>query len=109
MRDFHRLPLEEKVGQLFLLGFQGYNPDRESLALLDVVRPGGFILYQRNIESFDQAYELTVRLQDRFDIPSLIGIDQEGGVVDRLKQIFGPLPSMLEDLLEAVNDASFLI
>ena len=96
MRDLHRLTIEEKVGQLFFLGFQGHSPDRDSQALMDEVRPGGLILLQRNIDSFDQAYELTARLQDRFDIPLLIGIDQEGGVVDRLKQIFGPLPSIPE-------------
>jgi beta-N-acetylhexosaminidase len=96
MKDFDRLTLEEKVGQLFFLGFPGYSPDRESQAILDVVRPGGIILFQRNIESFDQIYELNARLQDRFDIPLLTGIDQEGGAVDRLKQIFGPLPSIAE-------------
>ena len=96
MKDFHRLTLEEKVGQMFFLGFQGHSPDRESQAILDRVRPGGLILLQRNIESFDQAYELTSRLHDRYDIPLLLGIDQEGGAVDRLKHIFGAIPSLPE-------------
>ena len=53
--------LEQKVGQLFVLGFQGYELDRETRALLEVIRPGGFLLFQRNIESFDCAAELRPR------------------------------------------------
>ena len=64
--------------------------------MLDVVRPGGFLLFQRNIESFDQIYELTSRLREMFSIPPFLAIDHEGGRVDRLKQIFGPIPSMPE-------------
>ena len=52
MRDAHRLTLEQKVGQLFILGFQGYQPDQETSALFDYLQPGGFHLFQRNIESF---------------------------------------------------------
>ncbi len=96
MKDAHRLSLEEKVGQLFVLGFQGYEPDRETLALLERIRPGGFLLFQRNIESFDQVYELTTRLREMSRLPSLLAIDHEGGRVDRLKQIFAPIPSMAQ-------------
>jgi len=90
------LTLEEKVGQLFILGFQGYEPDEETRALLDVVRPGGFLLFQRNVENFDQIYRLTSSLRDRPPIPPFIAIDHEGGAVDRLKQVFAPMPSMPE-------------
>jgi beta-N-acetylhexosaminidase len=94
MRQAHRLTLEEKVGQLFCLGFQGYEPDSETRDIFEVVRPGGFLLFQRNIEGFDQVYELTNRLRDMFSIQPFLAIDHEGGRVDRLKQIFGPIPSM---------------
>lgn len=96
MKDGGRLTLEEKIGQLFILGFQGPAPDTETRALLDVLRPGGFILIQRNIESFDQIYELTSRLRQMFSVPPLLAIDHEGGRVDRLKQIFASMPSMPE-------------
>jgi beta-N-acetylhexosaminidase len=58
-----------------------------------VIRPGGFLLLQRNIEHFDQIYSLTSSLRDGSTIPALVAIEQEGGRVDRLKQIFAPLPS----------------
>src|SRR5215831_6997019 len=96
MRDAHRLTLEQKTGQLFVLGFQGYQPDQETSALLDYIQPGGFHLVQRNIESFDQAYELTLRLRAMCACQPFLTIDHEGGLVDRLKQIFAPIPSMPE-------------
>jgi beta-N-acetylhexosaminidase len=94
MRQADRLTLEEKVGQLFCLGFQGYEPDSETRDVFDVVRPGGFLLFQRNIEGFDQVYELTTALRDMSSVQPFVAIDHEGGRVDRLKQIFGPIPSM---------------
>jgi beta-N-acetylhexosaminidase len=95
MRDPH-LTLEQKIGQLFVLGFQGPEPDAETRALLDIVQPGGFLLYQRNIESFDQVYSLTCGLRETSAIPPLVAIDHEGGRVDRLKHIFTMMPSMAE-------------
>jgi len=94
MKESYRLTLEEKVGQLFCLGFQGYEPDNETRDVFDVVRPGGFLLFQRNIEGFDQVYELNSRLHEMLSIQPFLAIDHEGGRVDRLKQIFGPIPSM---------------
>lgn len=96
MRDAHRLTLEQKIGQLFVLGFQGPQPDQETSALLDYIQPGGFHLFQRNIESFDQVYDLTMRLRVMPACAPLLTIDHEGGRVDRLKQIFAPIPSMPE-------------
>ena len=88
--------LEEKVGQLFVLGFQGYELDRETQFLIEMIRPGGFLLFQRNIESFDQVYDLTNRLRGISSTPALLALDHEGGRVDRLKHIFAPIPSMVE-------------
>src|SRR5436190_4458565 len=95
MRDSH-LTLEHKIGQLFVLGFQGHEPDNETRALLEMVQPGGFLLHQRNIESFDQIYDLTSRLRELSSLPAWLAIDHEGGRVDRLKQIFALMPSMAE-------------
>jgi beta-N-acetylhexosaminidase len=93
MKHARRLTLEEQVGQLFFLGFQGHTPDAETLEIHQVIRPGGFLLLQRNLESFGQVCSLTDSLRDVSGIPSLVAIEQEGGRVDRLKQIFAPLPS----------------
>jgi beta-N-acetylhexosaminidase len=93
MKDARRLTLEEKVGQLFFLGFQGPAPDNETREIHQMIRPGGFLVAQRNIENFDQIYSLTASLREMSAIPALVAIEQEGGRVDRLKQVFAPLPS----------------
>ena len=96
MKDIRRFTLEEKVGQLFFLGFQGPAPDAEASALIDRIRPGGFTFFQRNIEGFDQFHALTDTLREPNGIPAFLAIDHEGGRVDRLKHIFGAIPSMGE-------------
>jgi beta-N-acetylhexosaminidase len=96
MKDPGRLTLEEKVGQLFFLGFSGPEPDRETRELLDVVRPGGIVLSQRNIESFEQTIHLTTSFVQGRDMPALVAVHQEGGAADRLKHLFAPLPAMSE-------------
>src|SRR5437667_1891651 len=96
MKNTNHLTLEQKVGQLFVLGFQGYELDRETRGLLEAIHPGGFLLFQRNIESFDQIYNLTNDLRGISESSAIVAIDHEGGRVDRLKQIFAPMPSMPE-------------
>jgi beta-N-acetylhexosaminidase len=103
MKEFHRLTLEEKIGQLFWLGFQGPAPDANARAVIDTIHPGGFILSQRNIESFDQLSGLTGKLAEGNGIPALVGIGQEGGAADRLKQLFAPIPSVREMASEGMT------
>lgn len=96
MRDIQRLTLEEKVGQLFIVGFQGYEPDYETREIIDEIRPAGFILSQRNIATFDQIYGLAANLREMSILPPFLATDHEGGSVDRLKQLFAPIPRMPE-------------
>src|SRR5579871_3594760 len=103
MKQIRRLTLEEMVGQLFFLGFQGPVPDADTQALMQRVRPGGFIFFQRNIETFDQFCALTTELREPYGLPAFLAIDHEGGRVDRLKQFFNAMPSMRE--LSAISTA----
>lgn len=96
MKDASRLTLDERVGQLFFLGFPGSEPDEEVRELLDRIRPGGIVLSRRNIAAFDQLVHLTWRLGQNLDIAPFIAIGQEGGPLDCLKHLFAPLPSMSE-------------
>src|SRR5437867_806778 len=84
------LPLEEKVGQLLWIGFQGTTMNPALRSLLERVRPGGLILFSRNIETAGQVRRLTDALFGATRIPPFIALDQEGGRVSRLKSILGP-------------------
>jgi len=91
------MDLEQKLGQLFIMGFQGETVDRNQLICRDIQKYnlGGVILFDRllakglnhnNITSPQQLQNLTSSLQSLADTPLFICIDQEGGAVSRLKR-----------------------
>jgi beta-N-acetylhexosaminidase len=68
-----------------ILGCAGLRLSEEERAFFRDVRPWGFILFRRNIESPDQVRALTEALRASIDCPDApILIDQEGGRVQRL-------------------------
>ena len=96
MKGLTRLTLEECVGQLFFVGFQGRTPDPETERILGKIRPGGIVCFQRNIENIDQIYESNLRFQRQSQLPLLVAINQEGGPVDSLKHAIVPMPSIAD-------------
>lgn len=83
------------LGQMFMIGFDGMTVAAGHPVVEAIVREqvGGVILFDRNvdgtgqnIQSPGQLRELTAALQEFADIPLLIGVDQEGGRVCRLKE-----------------------
>lgn len=102
--DVSRLSRKEKIGQLFIVGFRGWDTAsaEETLQFIKTYKPGGLILFDqdlarkqpvRNIESPEQVRSLTSLLQQASEIPLLLGIDQEGGFVNRLKAGYGFPPT----------------
>ena len=87
------LSLEEKVGQLLFIGIPNDSIDEITKSLLDETRPGGICLFARNIKNAEQTRSLTDNLRSSLPIVPFLSIDQEGGLVDRLRRIFGPMPA----------------
>lgn len=94
------MKIENKIGQLFLLGFQGDSIDATHPVAVDIRHRnlGGIILFDRNLAnkrdvnnilSASQVKTLTTTLQEFADTPLLIAVDQEGGKVRRLKPELG--------------------
>ncbi|HEX6900811.1 MAG TPA: beta-N-acetylhexosaminidase [Thermoanaerobaculia bacterium] len=77
--------------QVFV-GIPGPELDSASASLLAAHRPGGVILFKRNIKDERQLNELVVGLR-RLLPEAVLCIDQEGGRVDRLKDVVGPAPA----------------
>lgn len=87
------LTSREKIGQLFMVGFLGTSVTPDLAAFLKDYKPGGVILFSRNLESIEQIVQLTNDLQQCSPkSPLLISIDQEGGRVSRLPQGFTIFP-----------------
>ena len=87
------MTLREKVGQLLMVGFEGTELSAEFIAWLKEYRPGGIILFSRNLVDPLQIARLTNTLQEQAAGESLlIAIDQEGGRVSRLPKDFTIFP-----------------
>src|SRR6266849_439075 len=91
--SLHELTLEQQIGQLFCIGLPGTELDGPTRKLISDVSPGGVIIFGRNVASPEQLRRLTDDVRSLSPITPMIGIDQEGGLVDRLRRIFTPMPS----------------
>lgn len=83
------------VGSLLVVGFDGTTATPRLKRLIQKERIGGVILFSRNIESPRQLATLTATLRKwagAADRGLLIGIDQEGGRVQRLPKPFTQWP-----------------
>lgn len=91
--ELETLSIDEKVGQLFFIGVSGAALDERTKDLLDEVRPGGICLFSRNIKEAEQTRDLLDGIRMRLNISPLLSLDQEGGLVDRLRRVVSPMPA----------------
>ena len=78
-----------KVGQRFMVGFDGHEASADVKRLIREYGVGHVIYFARNIASPEQVAELSRELQEcakdaGHELPLVIGVDQEGGRVARL-------------------------
>ena len=82
------MSVEEKVGQLFIVGFPQKTLTAELQKFITQYKPGSYLLFKRNISSLEQIKALNADLYSASyrstNLPPLIAIDQEGGAVSRL-------------------------
>ncbi len=84
----------DTIGQLLMVGFQGTELSPAWLDWLEECRPGGVILFSRNMVAPEQVARLTNALHAHVPTaPLLIAIDEEGGRVSRLPQGFTTFPA----------------
>ncbi|MFS8563271.1 MAG: hypothetical protein LVR00_02645 [Rhabdochlamydiaceae bacterium] len=93
------LSLEEKVGQLLMVHFQGEVANEDARVLIQDMKAGSIIYYNwsNGLTSPEQVKTLSEGLQklakaNQTPIPLLIATDQEGGRVCRLTQGFTVFP-----------------
>jgi beta-N-acetylhexosaminidase len=88
-----KLSIKQKAGRVLFVGLPGTRLTPRTRDLLGEVQPGGVVLFGRNVESAEQVALLNAQIRDAVDHPVLIGVDQEGGLVDRFRDICEPMPS----------------
>ncbi|MDQ0243735.1 beta-N-acetylhexosaminidase [Bacillus fengqiuensis] len=95
------MTIEEKIGQLMVIGFQSKDIDSHVKKMIEDYKVGGIILYDRNMETPSQVTRLTNDLQELaaknpHQVPLMLSIDQEGGKIVRMKKHVSPIPSQQE-------------
>lgn len=98
--------LEDKIDQMFIVGFRGFELDNapDLKRALSDTNLGGVILfdydtptkkYIRNIKNYEQVKKLNTDIISSAKTKPFISIDEEGGLVSRLKTIpgYNPTPS----------------
>ncbi|MFD1392432.1 beta-N-acetylhexosaminidase [Lacticaseibacillus jixianensis] len=92
--------LEQRAGELFIVGFHGTVPSAEIKEMIRRYHVSGVILFARNIEDAAQLARLTDALQAEakaagYTAPLLIALDQENGVIRRIEKGVSLLPGAM--------------
>lgn len=86
------MSVEEKIGQLMLIGFSDIDLIQQWIREHKV---GGIVLFSRNYNTFEKLHRLTGHLRE-FNkdnaVPLFIAMDEEGGTVSRLPKGKTPVP-----------------
>ncbi len=116
------LPLELKVGRMIIVGMPGVEITPKSVIIEDITKRkvGGVILFESNVVTPEERKlseeerakidfkgrltKLCRELQALADYPLIISIDQEGGVVNRLKDRYGFVSSVTQQSLGEKDD-----
>lgn len=102
------MTLEEKIGQLLIVGFDGEDIDSKLMEYIDELHIGGLIFFKRNLKSYEQIVAMINNIKDynKNKIPLFLSIDEEGGLVSRMPDEFIKLPDsiLLENKTENSKD-----
>jgi beta-N-acetylhexosaminidase len=99
------------AGQRLMIGFDGIRLDQDLCFMIKTLKIGGIVLFSRNLVDPDQIRQLTRDIQayaEKYGLPPLfVSIDQEGGVVARLKPPFTQFPGNphMKNVADAVRFA----
>lgn len=100
------MSLDEKIGQLFLVSLDSLDINSETQISdkmkesLEKYHPGGVIFFSYNMKNKEQTTKFIQDLQEASTMPMFIGVDEEGGSVQRVSGKKGmemdSIPSMYE-------------
>src|ERR1035437_5973588 len=85
--------LRQAAGSLLVVGLEGTELTGLERAWLRLVRPGGGVLFRRNIVEARQTRALLGEATGLCAANSFRCVDVEGGTVDRLRDALAPMPS----------------
>lgn len=92
------LSLQEKIGQLFMVGLDGKS-NEEIIKLVQEYKIGGVVLYRKNYNNYKEMIDFVnnIKIANKKNfVPIFISVDQEGGRVNRIPQEIPNLKSAIK-------------
>jgi beta-N-acetylhexosaminidase len=102
------MTLNEKIGQMVMVGLDGYAIDDSARMMIESYYVGGFVLFGHNIKSSEQLLNLINSLKksnSKNKTPLFLSVDEEGGRVSRMHDEFKKLPA--NKTIAKVNSVEF--
>ncbi len=88
MKKISEMTLEEKIGQLVIVGFKDIKINDDLKNVIQKYKAGNVILFARNIKDIHQLYDLNKDIHElvikETGIMPFVSMDQEGGMVTRI-------------------------
>lgn len=102
------MTLDEKVGQMVIVGFEGYTINDDIRMMIENNHIGGFILFNRNVKTSNQLLSLINSLKSansKNKVPLFVSVDEEGGRVNRMPPELRNFPA--NKAIGEVNNGNF--
>jgi beta-N-acetylhexosaminidase len=93
LQEILTLPIKQKIGQLFFIGIPDSKISADAEGFFRDIAPGGVCLFSRNIVDVRQTRKLLKQIRGILPIEPFLSLDQEGGLVDRLRRLVTPMPA----------------
>lgn len=101
------MSLDEKIGQLFIVGYKDPQPTEKVKMMIEEYMVGGFILFKRNYTGLESMVNTVNKLHE-FNrgnpLTLFLSIDEEGGTVSRLPEEGTKLPDA--QVLGKIDDSA---
>jgi beta-N-acetylhexosaminidase len=108
MEKVNGMTLDEKVGQLVIVGFDGKTADKDVKNLIEKYHAGGVILFKKNIKSVSETVALINSIKEINAVnklPIFVSVDEEGGRISRMPDELKKIPSSQD--IGKKNDEAF--
>lgn len=104
-----KMTLDEKVAQMLVVNRAGLTVSEEEQKILASTPYGGYILMGEAYGTLTETREMVEKLQSAAKTPLIIATDQEGGIVQRIKNISSPQATDIPDMYSVgeTGDASY--
>ena len=94
------MTIDEKIGQMMIIFYTKDYLDNTLKSALTDIQPGGFILFKDNITTYERTLDFVKNMKGLVKIPMFISIDEEGGKIQRLTNLYGSKITYIPDMYD---------